>query len=212
MWDIITINKGCHSFDVGQNRVFGYGYLVISCSSIDTFRRTVLSFQDLNIRLRFTCHRVERENARHSHTHRPTRSDRSVFFVNNFYALLNDDHDRREPRQSEFNVHFDEQDLQRLRMVNTNVTDKQSFHFIIRSGLAGGFAGCVVGAFRIILKQSGLTFKCRQRQLSHPSTESRSSSRRRTQISKSMQVRIGNTWISYTFSGSSCSRDLEWGI
>jgi len=40
-------------------------------------------------------------------------------------------------------VHSHEQDLYQPRMVNTDVRDKQSLHFIVRSGLAGGVAGCV---------------------------------------------------------------------
>lgn len=85
--------------------------------------------------------------------------------------------------------------------------DRQSLNYLLRSGLAGGVAGCVVRLFlfppapthplidtlpRSVLSPTyhfltALVF--RRRRSSHPLTESRSSSRHPTPSSRSMQVR-----------------------
>lgn len=56
-------------------------------------------------------------------------------------------------------------------------SDKQSFHYIIRSGFAGGFAGCIVRTFHILLKPAYLPRSHRQRRSSLLSIGSKSSFR-----------------------------------
>ena len=120
---------------------------MISVGRIDKLQHTVLPLQHLNIGLYFGCHFVRdgtiRRNARHSHGYIADKLRRLLTksWGRPFMCFLHTDHFLN---LSELRVHLYEQGLHQSRMVNTDVRDKQSFHFIVRSGLAGGVAGCVV--------------------------------------------------------------------
>lgn len=73
----------------------------------------------------------------HSHGHKPGRSDRSTVRVPSSL---------HGPRLQGLNIsnHDDEGEPRMVATDATNTRDKQSLHYIVRSGLAGGIAGCVV--------------------------------------------------------------------
>lgn len=73
-------------------------------------------------------------------------------------------------------------------------SDKQSLHYIVRSGMAGGIAGCVVCfSARLPPFYEAYVQLARQRRLLHLLTESRYSFKHPILISKNMQVRIIST-------------------
>jgi hypothetical protein len=71
-------------------------------------------------------------------------------------------------------------------------TDTQSLHYIIRSGLAGGIAGCVVSRFSLSLSRSDPGY--RQRPSLLLLTESKSSFKPPTQTFRNMQVCFSSAW------------------
>ena len=70
--------------------------------------------------------------------------------------------------------------------------DKRSLDYALRSGLAGGLAGCLVRTLLFLwyhLCSEGLCIFGRQKRPSHLSTESRFFSKPLTPTSRNMQVR-----------------------